>query len=269
MRIMKWIAVMGWLVVAALGDAVAAADGDGDTDLRWKTGYTGALERASSRGRPVFVVFESAGCGWCRLMKRDVLTDKRIVEKLRRFECVRVDVEEDIETAMAFQVSSLPRTVLINSRRQVVGDHLGFLSVDALLAIMEGVELDLDRQVAEAPDAPGVVERVDVEEVIAQFAVSENGSALSGEWLARLGGRDRRTISRVLQALEGSQEQLRKELEKSLDHEYLAVRIGALEILEQLLGREVEFDPWAAREERRKMLQIATQRQQGKASEGS
>jgi thiol:disulfide interchange protein len=117
------------LQIAGLSPRVGWADfGDG-------------LERAVSESKPVFVVFETSWCGYCRKMNRTTFKDPAVVEMLNGMVAIRVDAEDDTkvgefsgrELASRYGVSGYPALLVLDAAGRVRARKSGFLESSAFL----------------------------------------------------------------------------------------------------------------------------------------
>jgi hypothetical protein len=61
--------------------------------------------------------------------------------------CVKVDVDRQTDVAQAYQVSSMPRTVLIDPAGRIIGDQLGYLPAEVADALDRAASADFDAAV--------------------------------------------------------------------------------------------------------------------------
>ena len=229
--------VLGCLALLWLAPAVPGAE------LSWTTSYSAGLRRARQEERPAIVDFHSESCGWCRLMERESYADAQVVATLTNYVCIKVDVGEDAETAMAFGIQSVPRTVIINRRGDVVGDHIGYLPVERFREIL-GAAAEYENASPEgAEPAPGLEQTEALAELEESFKDgAEIPAARVLEFLAHRDPGLRAEVSRLLLA---DREKAVPLLVEALVHPYLGVRIAAGDLLREFdEGFDVP-DPWA------------------------
>jgi YHS domain-containing protein len=99
----------------------------------WRTDYAVALEEARAANRLLWIQFTGPWCPSCTRMERETFTDPDVIRHADRAFVplkLRSDVHEQL--ALSFELSSLPATILITPKREVVAIHQGFLDGDEL-----------------------------------------------------------------------------------------------------------------------------------------
>jgi thiol:disulfide interchange protein len=109
------------LQIAGLSPRVAWAD------------FAGGLERASSESKPVFVVFETSWCGYCRKMNRTTFKDPAVVDVLNGMVAIKVNADDDRELASRYGVSGYPSLLVLDAAGRVRARTSGFLESRAFL----------------------------------------------------------------------------------------------------------------------------------------
>jgi thiol-disulfide isomerase/thioredoxin len=223
-----------WRVVAwaALAAALALRAAEATAELRWYRGLDAALTAAAAEYRPVLAVFSGPGCGWCRRLREETLTAPEVVALLRLYVLVEVDVTEDPAAARQFEVSGVPTLLVLRGDGQVVQRLVGFLGAADLVRALSG---DMTPSAVRAQDpATG--------RLIGRLL---SGSVAEGDWPAlmlSLGRREWR--DEVVRGVEALTPFPRQALVQLLEDPLLAVRLGALELLETVRDGTMGFDPW-------------------------
>ena len=77
------------------GDTMLLPGSESETEDApvWLNSPEQALAQAKTEYKPVFLLFGSEGCAWCERTRNEVLKDSQIDSQLRRFVCVRIDIE--------------------------------------------------------------------------------------------------------------------------------------------------------------------------------
>ncbi|QDT94977.1 thioredoxin family protein [Gimesia aquarii] len=83
--------------------------------------------QSDGKKRPVVVVFGAPWCGWCRKMDVDTFTDSRVEAISKKYLWVKVDIDEDKETAARFGVHGVPQTFVLNDQGSVLGSRGGYI----------------------------------------------------------------------------------------------------------------------------------------------
>lgn len=128
----------------------------------WKS-YDEALELAQTHESPVFVVFETDWCGYCKKMNRTTFKDPRVVDRLNELVAVRVDAEDDAakgefsgrELARRYGVAGYPALMVLDPKGAVQSRASGYLGAAEFLAwVEEGVNRPSRRRQGAARSAP-------------------------------------------------------------------------------------------------------------------
>ena len=209
--------------------------------IPWDTSYAHAVATARQRGQPVLVDFEAEWCGWCKLMDKETYGNAAVQAALSNVVCVKVDTDRDTDVAQAYQVSSMPRTVLIDERGRIIGDQSGYMPADRFLPWLRDALARPESQRAELPAAPGLAQ-VDVMFKIRALDTTTGGWA---QVIGYLGHRDRAVREAALARLKEADAAARPALVQSLASPQLGLRIAALEALDAVSSNHPPFDPWA------------------------
>jgi thiol-disulfide isomerase/thioredoxin len=224
----------------------------------WIEDYRAGLALARKYQRPVLIDFRADWCGPCKMMERTTFTDANVAVYLKQFVCVRVDVDKDHATAMAWRISGIPRLIMLNVHNQVIGDLTGFMPAEDFAARLEdALKISRERQ-TEAREAPAVAADAREKKLKSQLAAASEDTLTSAvaEVLTLQEPKERQ---QGLDQLKLQAARLKPVLLRLLGNERLAVRVGAQELLEALGDKEKEpqalkdakYDPWAASGERR------------------
>jgi thiol:disulfide interchange protein DsbD len=91
--------------------------------------------------KPVtMVVFGAPWCGYCTELEQTTLADQRVIERLRGYGAVHVNVDETPDVAMAAGVQGLPTIVFIDGDCQEMGRVTGYKDPEAFLEVLDKVE---------------------------------------------------------------------------------------------------------------------------------
>ncbi len=199
--------------------------------LTWHRSIDKALTKASATYKPVFVLFTSPGCGWCRRLKNDALARKETRALLQHFELALIDIMEDRKTAATFRVNTVPRLFIMSSRGDIRAQVSGYLPPENLQKLLAN---SLNPKLLSATPA-----YPELKELLKQKTIPADKWPAIMLALGTERGRDelhdhivaRRPVPHAA-------------LITMLDDSRLAVRLGALEILEELTGNSFGFDPW-------------------------
>jgi thioredoxin-related protein len=225
------------VVIAVLGCAAAfAQEEDG---IPWIHSYEDALAQAKEANKPLFIEFYADWCGPCRQMDAEVYSQPEVVSALEGYVAAKVDVDQAMHVAAAYQVNSIPRFVVVSETGKVIGDQIGFVDKKYFLNIMNMIAEDGDAGGQPMPEVTGGPEP----EVAPEDRVARAEGV--GDWLALLGDADpkvREAAGEKLAAQGGAGAAI---LVEALASDYLGTRIGAYEALTKHELAKLEFDPWA------------------------
>jgi thioredoxin-like negative regulator of GroEL len=221
-------------------------------EIKWQTSYPDALKLARTNNSPMLVDLGAEWCGWCRLMDKETYTDPQVKNALANFVCVKVDTDKDSDTAFAFQVSSLPRTIVISRAQQIAGDHIGYLKPSDFVAFLAGLSNRLDSAFADAVAAPGLDMLAAVEKIVdLASAGGTNRFDKLIEYLASTNALVRREAAAQLRT---AGPEVRAPLARALASPMLGTRIAACEIFDAVTTNHPPFDPWATAPDRTAQL---------------
>jgi HEAT repeat protein/cytochrome c biogenesis protein CcdA/thiol-disulfide isomerase/thioredoxin len=223
-------------MAAAVGVSVPA-DGQGNTratrEIAWTENLNGALARAGTELRPVLLVFSSPECPWCVRLRTETLAEEEVAAVLEGFICVTVDTSRDPKTAQAFQIRGVPATVILSGDGRAQSFAEGFMDKRSFLAFLEAYRTGGGR---------GGTAQAALEGWLKVLREGEVAAAQWPEMMAGLGVKENR--ARLHRALLAYEPCPRREWIGLLRHPRLAVRLGALELLEELAGEPFGYDPW-------------------------
>ena len=215
-------------VAAATNDAAATSV---NAPLSWQPTMRAALLEAEASDKPVLIFFHSSGCGWCARLRIELESPdvRPVVEGFARAE---LDVDRDRALALRLQVESVPTLVIAGPDGREIRRIKGFMPAAQLRSALARA---LSPATAGAPP-PDLAKRLDA---------LDQGRPATNDWpalLAAMGETAVRAAVRRYAAAHGVE--IRAPLVEALRHPELAVRLGALDLLEELAGETCGFDPW-------------------------
>jgi len=198
----------------------------------WFSDLEAGLTLATVEYRPVLVFFSSPDCPWCLRLKGQVLQDPALAELLGAFVLVEIDTTVDRETAAQYGVRGVPALlVLMNDGRARTG-HAGYVDAKGLRALLEPV---LNPELVRAAAIPDQ----DVLKILS------GGNLLPEDWPSVLTAFGRPPLRDEIRArLLGLNPFPAHTVVDLLKHPRLAVRAGALDLLEELAGTSYGYDIW-------------------------
>ncbi len=138
----------------------AVASGWAAEGLAWHDSFQAAQAASAESGRPIMVVFRSAGCDPCAEFESVTLAAPSVVELARRFEVVPVNALLEPEIANRYLVSAFPTVKFLDADGTVVYDSQGLLGAAAFVEVMQralaghAALLRARQAAAEAADPP-------------------------------------------------------------------------------------------------------------------
>ncbi len=112
--------------------------------VAWKDFGTG-LELAAAESKPLFVVFETNWCGYCKKMNRSTFKNPGVVERLNDIVAVKIDAEDGKsingysgrELALRYGVAGYPALMVLDPGGEVRSRTSGFLDAREFLKWVE------------------------------------------------------------------------------------------------------------------------------------
>ena len=95
--------------------------------------FASILTKAKAEKKLVFLDAYATWCGPCKLMERNVFTDKNVAEFYNKnFINARIDMEkgEGRDIAAQYGIRSYPTLLFLNGEGEVVGKELGYLNTE-------------------------------------------------------------------------------------------------------------------------------------------
>ena len=116
------------------GEKLAAATGEQDSKPAIITDQTFEREALQTRGRPVLVDCWAPWCGPCRMI--GPILDQLAAESHGRYRIVKLNVDENPQTASRFQIASIP-TMLIFKDGKLIDRLIGAQPKQAIAERLE------------------------------------------------------------------------------------------------------------------------------------
>lgn len=200
--------------------------------LKWHASLEDGLALAAADYRPVLLLFSSDACPWCERLKQNVLVAPAVRGLLEDFVLVELDTARNPTAASVHQVRGVPAVRILASDGRVQSGFSGYVTPEQL------------RELLKQALNPAFLERKDrvYADIVGMLSAGKVASNRWADVMVYLGDRDKRSDmrGRVLKLEPFPFEPV----VALLEHRRLAVRLGALEILEELSGTSREYDPW-------------------------
>ncbi len=225
-----------------------APDAGGEIGIVWARSYQDGLKAAEVESRPAMLFFTASWCPWCHKMEDQTLSQADMVSKLRRFVCVKIDVEKHRDIALAYAISSLPRIIVINTHDEMVGDWLGYRDGEQFLELIAQIQpyITTAAGVRKIPEI--VLTKTTPAPRIQRLSVESEDP---NQCVDLMGHKDRAVRQRAIGILAKSGSSCLPAVLAALEHDYLGIRIAAWKIVHGLNVTDLKFDPWAPQIERK------------------
>lgn len=121
--------VVGFALIAVLAACCAFA-ADAPKGIAWLPDFEKALKASATSGKPILANFVSQYCEFCRDMDREVLSTAQVAGLLRKFDCVRIDVDKRDDLVMKYKTFRVPAYVFLDSKGEVFYQFSGYYPAD-------------------------------------------------------------------------------------------------------------------------------------------
>jgi len=237
----------GQLLAAQRTDSPAPAEPA--TGVVWSQSYDVGMKVAKMEQSPILLFFSASWCPWCRKLEQGVLTQPQVASELRKFICVKLDVDKNRDVALAYGIASLPKVIVVNTYGEIIGDWLGYRDTKEFLQLIADIQPYLSTA-AGARKAPQIVKSVpegpSTQSDRQIQAVPDDPNRL----MDLLGHKEAKIRLNVIDILVKGGVAILPAMLDTLNNDYLGVRITAWKIVRTLSPTKLEFDPWASRAER-------------------
>jgi thioredoxin-related protein len=231
----------------AAEQTAAAPRAQRESGVVWSQSYEVSTKVAATEKSPVLLFFTASWCPWCQKLEREVLVEPKVVSALRKFVCVKLDVDKNHDVAMAYGVVSMPRIVVINTQNEIIGDWLGYHDIGQFLQRLTDIQ-PYTNATAGTRKAPQVSPPAGGPS--GKDGISQTTDQSPAQLTDLLGHKDPKARQEAANTLLKGGPTVMPAMLDALEHEYLGVRIAAWKIICTLNKTDLAFDPWAARQER-------------------
>ncbi|MEY3090914.1 MAG: hypothetical protein RL113_1230 [Pseudomonadota bacterium] len=101
--------------------------------VEWVKDVPTALKLAKQEHKMVMVYVEGEHCRWCKKMKHRTLEDSLVEKELANLIAVQVIQEDSDAMAVLPKVDGVPTTFFMNEEKKILGEVLGYCSVEEFL----------------------------------------------------------------------------------------------------------------------------------------
>ncbi|MCH8217048.1 MAG: thioredoxin family protein [Planctomycetes bacterium] len=233
--------------LAAFAAATPRPESGDRSKTLWFKSYAEGMRFAKAHERPVLIKFSAVWCGWCKKLDEEVLAQAAIVDELRKFVCIKVDVDKNPHVARAYAARSLPRLLVVNTHDEIVGDWLGYREAGAFLSLIREIQA-YTRTPMGTLTIPKDIPNTDLAAASAASDMSASVEPLG--LVEQLGHREPAIRQKAMDRFASEGPDALPTLVSLLEHPYLGVRIAAWKCLAKRHATSVEFDPWAPQAQR-------------------
>jgi len=100
--------------------------------------YEEGIQFAKKVNRPIIIAFFSEKCRYCKLMKKDTLSDLEVVKALNgKFVSIKVDVNRNGDLARMYRATYLPTIWFMTPQEEGIGRLIGYRSPHDFIAVLE------------------------------------------------------------------------------------------------------------------------------------
>lgn len=109
----------------------------GASSIDWSEDFEASRALAEREGKPMLVAFSSKSCPPCIAMERTVLSKAPVTKALERFVPVKVDVWDQPEFAIRYQVQFTPSYGVLTPDGKMWAGHAGPAEIDEFVAFLD------------------------------------------------------------------------------------------------------------------------------------
>ncbi len=202
--------------------------------LIWYNDIDVAMVKASIEYKPVMIVFMSPDCPWCLKLEDSVFTAPELQPLLKEMILVKIDITKDKKTARFYQVTGVPTISFYTANNMSLFRINGFTDKETLLKAVSSV---INKKIV-AQKAPKLVQLI---------TALKKQTVTAAQWPEVMLAISRYTKVKkdIITLVTAITPFPAKPLVKMLHDKRLSVRLGALEVLEERAGTDLNFDPWA------------------------
>ncbi len=234
-----WL-MIGMLLVSSSLLSEAAMAIPQDNGVVWYTDLDEAKKKSRISRLPILIKFEADWCQPCQLLSQE-LKKAQIVRSLEQVVPVVVDIDKQEELAKQFDVTSIPKVILINDEETVLADKTGFAPVEEwkawIVDSLKDTEFSMPEELASF-DPPTSTE---VEELLLRLKAKD--AAMRELAMERLISFPTKTRKPVVEVLTGAKTPKAKKKKKNKKPS-LAQQLAVLEVLKRWGAPTDGIDPW-------------------------
>lgn len=225
-------------------------------EVTWEKTLPVAIQHATASHTPVFIDLYAEWCGPCKMLEKDVFSDPKVQALMKRATCLRLDVDKYPAEAKQFNVTAIPRLLLLSSDgKKVLWDTMGYRDAETFAQEFGGALGVKDvgaRPVSSDPPALTKVSAALADGTFHRLKVMDPKGANAGLALLveRLGAYSEKDYVAVADLLKKAGRDALPCLLGGLASKTLAVRVGSYRVIQSILPKNeiagLKFNPWAS-----------------------
>ena len=230
--------LVGMLVVGGSLLSKSAMAVPQDEGVVWYTDLEEAKKKSRISGMPILVKFEADWCQPCQLLSKE-LKKTQIIRTLEQVVPVVINIDKQEDLAAKFDVSSIPKVVLIDDAETVLADKTGFAPVGDWKTWIEESLKDTEFSMPEELASFDPPTTTEVEELLSRLNAKDAAMReLAMERLVSFPGKTRKPVVEVLTAVKNPKAKKKK---KKIS---LSKQLAVLEVLKRWGAPTDGIDPW-------------------------
>jgi|688.fasta_scaffold17139_7 thiol:disulfide interchange protein len=95
--------------------------------------YSDAISTARDLKKQILVIYTADWCAYCKRMKSETLSNKKVKDAMKNYVVVYVDTDKDRSGVGKFSITGLPSYVVTNSNEAKIKTASGFMDANAFL----------------------------------------------------------------------------------------------------------------------------------------
>lgn len=111
--------------------------------LSWETNMDNAFERAKKEHKNVMIMVEDTRCKWCAKMKKDVLSNQNIQDKLQEYVLLKVQrADKDTTKQIEGFTGAVPSFHFMKADKEMMDSIIGYFNKEDFLNYLVEIKED-------------------------------------------------------------------------------------------------------------------------------
>ncbi|MDX1371378.1 MAG: thioredoxin family protein [Nitrososphaeraceae archaeon] len=127
-------------LIALLGYFVHNAN----SQTSWVNDLKVAKALALQNDQLILIDFAASWCGPCKAMDKKMWNTPELAELSKKFVALKIDIDYNRSLASQFDITSIPRVIVITANEDIVWDEMGFRSSSPYIKMMEQMPKSLN-----------------------------------------------------------------------------------------------------------------------------